>query len=59
MKKSQVRIGARYRALVSGTVVTVLVTGESRYGGWDARNEATGRSVRVRSAQRLRSEVQA
>jgi hypothetical protein len=59
MKNAQIRVGGRYTALVSGTVVTVRVTGESRYGGWEARNEATGRTVRIRSAQRLRQEVTA
>ena len=33
------------------------VTGESRFGGWDAVNVKTGRSVRIKSAQRLRAAV--
>lgn len=57
MKKSEVKIQGRYRALVSGSVVIVRILGESRYGGWNARNETTGRNIHVRSAQRLRSEV--
>lgn len=57
MKKADVRIGATYAAKVSGRVVNVTLLRESPYGGWDARNEATGRAVRVKSAQRLRHEV--
>jgi len=57
MKKAQIKVGGRYKALVSGALVAVRITGESRFGGWDARNEVTGRSVRIKSAQRLRYEV--
>jgi hypothetical protein len=57
MKKAQIRIGGRYEAKVSGGVTVVRIEGESRYGGWDARNEKTGKAVRIRSAQRLRKEV--
>lgn len=57
MKKAQVRVGGRYLAKVSGGLAVVRITGESRYGGWDARNERTGKQVRIRSAQRLREEV--
>lgn len=57
MKKAQVKIGGYYTAKVSGTVVTVRIQGESRFGGWDAVNTSTGRAVRIKSAQRLREEV--
>lgn len=57
MKKAQVKIGGRYVAKVSDGLTTVRILRESPYGGWDATNEGTGRAVRVRSAQRLRSEV--
>jgi hypothetical protein len=59
MKKSEVRIGGRYRAKVSDRLVVVRIVRESPYGGWDAINESTGRPVRIRSAQRLRAEVEA
>lgn len=36
MKKQEVRIGADYCAKVSGRLVAVRITGESRFGGWDA-----------------------
>jgi hypothetical protein len=54
MKKNEVVIGGRYLAKVSGRVVPVRITGESRYGGWDAVNVETHRAVRIKSPQRLR-----
>ena len=54
MKKREVEIGGVYVAKVSGRLVTVRIDGESPYGGWDATNLSTRRSVRVRSAARLR-----
>jgi len=54
MKKNEVVIGGRYLAKVSGRVVPVRITGESRYGGWDAVNVETNRAVRIKSPQRLR-----
>lgn len=55
MKKAEVKIGGRYTAKVSGEVVVVRLTRESPYGGWDAVNEYTNRSVRIKSAARLRT----
>jgi hypothetical protein len=58
MRKSQVKVGGRYIAKVSGREVVVRLTSESAWGsGWNAVNEETGRAVRVRSAQRLRREA--
>lgn len=57
MEKNQVIIGHTYAAKVSGQVVRVRITSESRYGGWDAVNLATGRAVRIKSAARLRWRV--
>lgn len=57
MKAAQVRIGATYLAKVSNKVVKVRITGDNTYGGWNAVNLETGREVRIRGAQRLRSEV--
>jgi hypothetical protein len=54
MKKNEVTIGGVYAAKVSGKVVPVRITGASPYGGWDAVNEQTKRSIRIRSAARLR-----
>ena len=69
MKLSDVQVGGRYAAKVSGHVVVVKVTeikeipppSWSREGRWRkliyAINEATGRQITLRSAQRLRSRV--
>jgi hypothetical protein len=61
MKKDEVRIGSTYKAKVSGSVVPVKITEEKWSGdkqvGWVGTNTETGRSVRVKSAQRLRAEV--
>ena len=57
MKKREVRIGADYCAKVSGQLVAVRITGESRFGGWESVNRKTGRQVRIKSAAKLRYEV--
>lgn len=54
MKKADVEIRGIYVAKVSGRLVTVRIDSESPYGGWDGTNLATRRSVRIRSAARLR-----
>jgi len=57
MKKNEVKVGGVYVAKVSGMLVRVRINGPSPYGGWDATNTATGRRIRIKSAQRLRWEV--
>jgi hypothetical protein len=57
MKKSEVKIGRVYTAKVTNKVVQVRIDAESRYGGWDATNLATGKKVRIQSAQRLPAAV--
>lgn len=57
MKKSEVRIGHVYRAKVSGKLARVRIDREHQHGGWDATNLETNKSVRIKSAQRLRSEL--
>lgn len=54
MKSKDVRIGETYVVRVSGELTQVRITGENPYGGWDGVNKETGRSVRIRSPQRLR-----
>lgn len=54
MTKRDVRIGCEYLAKVSGKLTRVKLTGESPYGGWNAVNIATGRTIRIRTAARLR-----
>jgi len=57
MKKHEVKVGQTYLAKVSDKVVAVRIDRENPHGGWDATNEATGKKVRVKSAQRLRGEA--
>jgi len=57
MKKHEVKVGGEYIAKVSGKLAQVRITGESRYGGWDATNLVTKKVVRIKSAQRLRAEA--
>ena len=57
MKKKDVQLGGVYVAKVSGRLAPVRITRESPYGGWEAVNVKTGRSIRVRSAARLRRPV--
>ena len=57
MKKNEVKVGRVYTAKVTNKVVQVRIDAESRYGGWDATNLATGKKVRIQSAQRLRAAV--
>ena len=57
MKKHEVKVGGRYSAKVSDKVVVVRIDAENPHGGWDATNEATGKRVRIKSAQRLRGAV--
>lgn len=57
MKKEDVKIGRTYQAKVSGRLTEVRITGENRHGGWDAVNVLTNKTVRIKSAQRLRCEA--
>ena len=59
MKKKDVAIGGTYIAKVSGKLAKVRITGESRFGGWEAVNMETRREVRIRGAARLRRRVDA
>jgi len=57
MKKHEVKLGGRYSAKVSDKVVVVRIDAENPHGGWEATNEATGKKVHIKSAQRLRGEA--
>jgi len=57
MKKNEVKLGGRYVAKVSDKLTLVRIDRENPHGGWDATNEKTGKPVRIKSAQRLRSAV--
>ena len=54
MKKENVKLGGTYLAKVSGKVVPVRLDAESPHGGWQAFNMETHKTVRIKSAQRLR-----
>lgn len=67
MKSKDVEIGGRYIAKISGKLTIVRILEERvRYDAfrrrerttWLALNEATGRKIDIRSAQRLRSRVE-
>jgi len=53
MRKKDVSIGGKYLAKVSGARVMIQILGESQFGGWDAKNLATGRQIRIKTAGRL------
>jgi len=54
MKKNEVKIGQCYMTKVTNCEVPVRIDAANAQGGWDAKNIATGRKVRIKSAQRLR-----
>jgi len=53
MKKNEVKIGECYMAKVTGSEAPVRIETENPHGGWNAKNVATGRKVRIKTAQRL------
>jgi len=58
MKKNEIKIGGVYRAKVSGKLTDVRIDDEipeSRGGGWNATNLATGKTIRINHPQRLRA----
>lgn len=57
MRKSEVDIGAVYTVKVSNKLVPVKILRVSRFGGWEGENFHTGRSVRVKTAARLRNRL--
>ena len=57
MKKNEVTIGGVYTAKVTNKLVQVRIDAESRYGGWDGINLATGKKVRIKSPTRLRAAI--
>ena len=54
MKKNEVKVGGLYHAKVSDKLVTVRIDSTHSAGGWHATNTATGKRIRIKSAQRLR-----
>lgn len=58
MRKAQVEFGKVYEAKISGRLVRVRLIDESPFGGWVALNLDTGRRVRIKSAAKLRREIE-
>lgn len=59
MRKAEVEIGAHYRVQVSGQIVRVRILRSLYSGGWEAVSLKTGRTIHIRTAQRLRPDVPA
>jgi hypothetical protein len=57
VKLKEVEVGKTYAAKISERVVPVTIVSTNSYGGWNGRNERTGRSVRIRGAAKLRFEL--
>jgi len=59
MLKSQVEIGSHY--MIAHTsynrLSVVRIDSVSQYGGWNATKLSTGRTIRIKSAAKLRAEV--
>lgn len=58
MKKRDVRLGGTYSAKISGRIVPCRLESVNESGGWDALNLKTGRRVRIKSAAKLRDELE-
>jgi hypothetical protein len=54
MKKADVQTGGTYLVKVAGNLVPVKITREHDNGGWEGRSVKTGKTIRIKSAQRLR-----
>jgi len=54
MKKSDVQIGSTYLVKVAGNLVPVKITREHDNGGWEGTSVKTGKTIRIKSPQRLR-----
>jgi len=57
MKKNDVQINATYLVKVAGNLVPVRITREHDNGGWLGISTKTGKTIRIKSAQRLRKRL--
>jgi hypothetical protein len=57
MKKADVQVGATYLVKVAGNLVPVKITREHDNGGWEGRSVKTGKTIRIKSPQRLRKRL--
>jgi hypothetical protein len=54
MKKADVKINATYVVKVANNLVPVKIVREHANGGWEGESLKTGKTIRIKSAQRLR-----
>ena len=54
MKKNDVQVGETYLVKVAGNLVPVKITCEHDNGGWEGTSVKTGKTIRIKSPQRLR-----
>ena len=54
MKKTDVQIGATYLVKVASNLVPVKIDREHDNGGWVGTSVKTGKTIRIKTAQRLR-----
>jgi hypothetical protein len=57
MKKADVHLGATYLVKVAGNLVPVKITREHDNGGWEGTSVKTGKTIRIKSALRLRKRL--
>ena len=57
MHQDQVQIGKVYAAKVNDKLAPVRIDSENEHGGWNATNLRTNKTIRIKSAQRLRNEI--
>lgn len=57
MKKNEVRMGQTYLVKVAGNLVPVKITREHENGGWEGTSVKTGKTIRIKSPQRLRKRL--
>jgi hypothetical protein len=57
MKKADVHLGATYLVKVGGNLVPVRIDREHDNGGWEGTSAKTGKTIRIKSPQRLRERL--
>lgn len=57
MKQSDVKIGATYQVKVAGNLVPVKIVRTHECGGWDGTSVKTGKTIRIKTEQRLRRQL--
>ena len=57
MKQSDVKIGATYQVKVASNLVPVKIVRPHDSGGWEGTSVKTGKTIRIKTAQRLRRQL--